>query len=130
MLKICSRCNEPFKNTYKGGLCFGCVTELKNNNELDTWVNTRKAHHELVAEHFTPEDPFNKRRRMGMELVSMGVAAQVSRQEIQSTCQRLGYGYKNLPMASAYKSVGKERSHAYQTKHPNLAQRKTAGGTP
>ena len=124
-MKQCKRCREIFRNTYSGGLCFGCQTELTNNNELDRWIRTHKAHQELVAEYFTPEDPIEKKRRYSMALVTMGVAAMVPREEILRGCSTYGINYTNLPLGIAYKSLGEEISQAYQNKHPNQAQRKS-----
>ena len=114
-MKQCKRCREIFRNIYSGGLCFGCTTELTNNNELDRWIRTHKAHQELVAEYFTPEDPTEKRRRVALQWVTLGMAAMQSPQVIRDQLATEGMPYKNLPMSNAYKSLGDEISDAYKS---------------
>ena len=130
MLKQCKRCKEIFKHTYKGSLCYACTGELKRRDEYDSWLTRQQAYEELIQEHFTPEDPIEKRRRFNMAFVTMGVAAKVSRREINRGLSTHGTHYKALPLGAAYKTVGNEMSQAYKAAHPNNAVRHSAGGTP
>jgi hypothetical protein len=113
-LKQCKRCREILKHVYKHGLCWACKGELEARGEVEQWVQRKQVQEELVEAHFTPEDPQEKRRRVALQWVTLGMAAMQSPGVIKEQLASQGMDYKNLPMSSAYKSLSDEISAAYK----------------
>ena len=104
-----------YKTTYQHNLCWHCLTELQDDNNLEMWVQQKKVEQEL-KELMRPCTPQQKETRLREAIVGLGVMANVSRKEIQGQLKAHRCTTK-WPMNYLKENVGPDKYAAYM--NPN-----------